>query len=92
MIGKKAYNMAGLMNVPVLGIVENYSYLECPDCGRKISVFGESHVDEIAARRGIANVARLPIDPAIAAACDSGRVEMLESPWLEQLADALEKV
>jgi Mrp family chromosome partitioning ATPase len=92
MIVEKAANMAAMMNIPVLGIVENMSYFKCDACGKEHHIFGESHVDEIAARRGIANVARLPIDPAIAAACDSGRVEMLESPWLEQLADALEKV
>ena len=92
MIVEKAANMAAMMNIPVLGIVENMSYFKCDACGKVHHIFGESHVDEIAERRGIANVAKLPIDPAIAAACDGGRVEMLEAPWLEPLADALEKV
>ena len=90
MIVEKAANMAAMMNIPVLGIVENMSYFKCDQCGKEHRIFGESHVDEIAARQGIANVARLPIDPAIAAACDSGKVEMLEAPWLEDLATALE--
>ena len=92
MIVEKAANMAAMMNIPVLGIVENMSYFKCDACGKEHHIFGESHVDEIAERRGIANVAKLPIDPAIAAACDGGRIEMLEAPWLEQLAEALEKV
>jgi len=92
MIVEKAANMAAMMNIPVLGIVENMSYFKCDQCGKEHRIFGESHVDEIAARRGIENVARLPIDPAIAAACDGGRIEMLEAPWLEDLATALEKI
>ena len=72
MIVKKAYNMAQMMHVPVLGLVENFSYLECPDCGRKISVFGESHVDEVAGELGIPVFAKLPIDPSKAAAADAG--------------------
>ena len=92
MIVEKAANMAAMMNIPVLGIVENMSYFKCDACGKEHRIFGESHVDAIAERRGIANVARLPIDPAIATACDGGRVEMLESPWLEDLATALESL
>ena len=92
MIVEKAANMAAMMNIPVLGIVENMSYFKCDQCGKEHRIFGDSHVDAIAGRRGISNVARLPIDPAIAAACDGGRVEMLESPWLEDLATALEKL
>jgi Mrp family chromosome partitioning ATPase len=72
MIVKKAYNMAAMMKVPVLGIVENFSYLECPDCGKKISVFGESHVDEVAAELNIPVLAKLPIMPDKAAAADAG--------------------
>ena len=72
MIVKKAYNMAQMMKVPVLGIVENFSYLECPDCGKKISVFGESHVDQVAGELGIPVFAKLPIDPSKAAAADAG--------------------
>ena len=72
MIVKKAYNMAQMMNIPVLGLVENFSYLTCPDCGRKIQVFGESHVDEVAGELGIPVFAKLPIDPSAAAAADAG--------------------
>ena len=92
MIVEKAANMAEMMNIPVLGIVENMSFFKCDACGKEHRIFGDSHVDAIAQRRGIANVARLPIDPAIATACDSGRIEMVEAPWLEGLADALEHI
>ena len=66
MIVEKAYNMAKKMNIPVLGLVENYSYLECPDCGKKISVFGESHIDEIAEKLGVEVLGKMPIDPKLA--------------------------
>ncbi len=89
MIVEKAVRMAEMMNVPVLGIVENMSYYECPDCGKRHSIFGDSHLDEIAARHGIANIARLPIDPAIAASCDAGAIESLPSPWLDDFASAV---
>ena len=92
MIVEKAANMAAMMNIPVLGIVENMSYYVCDQCGREHHIFGESHVDAIAERHGIPNVARMPIQPAIAAACDGGQIEMVEAPWLEDLAGALEKI
>ena len=92
MIVEKAANMARMMNVPVLGIVENMSYFVCDQCGKEHHIFGESHVDQIAKRFGVENVARLPIDPAIAAACDTGNVEMVLSPWLEDMASALERL
>ena len=92
MIVEKAANMAKMMNVPVLGIVENMSYFVCDQCGKEHHIFGESHMDQIAKRFGVENVARLPIDPAIAAACDTGNVEMVLSPWLEDMADALERL
>ena len=92
MIVEKAANMARMMNIPVLGIVENMSYFVCDQCGKRHRIFGDSHVDEIAQRHGIAHVAQLPIEPAIAAACDNGGVEMLEAPWLEALATALEQL
>ena len=91
MIVEKAVNMAGLMNKRVLGIVENMSYFTCPDCGKKHSVFGESHIDETAARFGIGQVAKLPIDPAYAAACDAGEIESLKVPELTELADYIER-
>ena len=89
MIVAKAVNMAGLMNVPVLGLVENMSYFRCPDCGREYAIFGPSHVEEIAGRLGIPLAAKLPLDPALAAACDAGRVEMFDGTWLEPVADAI---
>ena len=92
MIVEKAANMAGMMNIPVLGIVENMSWFKCDACGKEHRIFGDSHVDQIAGRFGISDVARLPIEAAIAAACDNGRIEMVEAPWLEDLATALENV
>ena len=89
MIVEKAVRMAQMMNVPVLGIIENMSYFRCPDCGGEHHIFGASHVDEIAARCGIGLTAKLPIDPALAAACDAGRVEMFDGNWLEPVADAI---
>ena len=91
MIVEKALNMARLdgLNIPVLGLVENMSYFVCPDCGKKHSIFGESHLEDIARQFGIAATARIPIDPAIARACDHGAVETLQSDWL---APVLQKI
>ena len=89
MIVEKAVRMAEMMNVPVLGIVENMSYYECPDCGKRHSIFGESHLEETAQRHGIRTLARLPIDPAIAKACDAGKIEELSAPWLDEMAAAI---
>ncbi|MFR8339728.1 MAG: P-loop NTPase [Eisenbergiella massiliensis] len=91
-IVEKAVKMAEMMNIPVLGIVENMSYFECPDCKSKHSIFGESHIDEIAARHGIASVSKLPIDPAIASACDKGEIEAVDAPWLAELSASFEKI
>lgn len=92
MIVAKAVNMAKKMNVPIIGLVENMSYLLCPDCGRKISVFGESKADEVAKEYGIPMLAKLPIDPKIADSVDQGVVEYVESPWLDEAADIIEKM
>ena len=92
MIVEKAVKMANLMNIPVLGVVENMSYYECPKCGEHLPVFGESRVDEIAARYEIPNVARLPINPKLAGAVDKGLVELFEGDWLDAMADAIEKL
>ena len=92
MIVEKAVNMARMMNVPVLGLIENMSYFKCDQCGKEHHIFGESHAEEIAARFGIPLAARLPIDPHLAAACDMGKVEMVEAPWMEDAADLLEKL
>ena len=90
MIVDKAVNMADMMHVPVLGIVENMAYYTCPDCGKQHAIFGENHIEAIAAKHGIPNTAKLPIDPAIAAACDAGRIEDVQGDWLSSLADAIE--
>ncbi len=87
MIVKKALNMAKMMNIPVLGLVENMSYLECPDCKKKISVFGESHIDETAKETGTEVLAKLPINPKLASACDAGMIELFEGDWLDGAAE-----
>ena len=87
MIVKKALNMAKLMNVPVLGLVENMSYLECPDCGKKISVFGDSHIDQTAEECSTKVLAKLPINPKLASACDAGMIELFEGDWLDKACD-----
>jgi Mrp family chromosome partitioning ATPase len=91
MIVEKAMKMAGMMDKRVLGIVENMSYFTCPDCGSKYSILGESHIEETAAKYGIENVAKLPIDPAFAKACDEGRIEDLRAESLTGLADLIER-
>ena len=91
MIVAKAVNMANMMNVPVLGIVENMSFFKCPDCGKELKIFGESHIDEVAGQNGIDLIAKLPIDPAIAKACDEGRIEKIEGPWLSAIVDKIEQ-
>lgn len=91
MIVTKAVKMAEMMHIPVLGFVENYSYLRCPDCGKKISVFGESHLDEVAAQLGLPVLARLPIDPAVAQACDNGQMETVNTDCLAPVIQAIEK-
>ena len=92
MIVAKAVNMAKKMNIPIIGVVENLSYLKCPDCGKKISVFGESHIEEVASENGIRVLAQLPIDPKISQMVDAGRVEYLELPWLEGAVEAIQKL
>jgi len=72
--------------------VENYAYLECPDCGKKIEVFGKSHLDEVAAKFGLPILARLPINPAVAEACDEGRVESLVVPAIDGVIEAIKKI
>ncbi|EEG75450.1 nucleotide-binding protein [[Clostridium] hylemonae DSM 15053] len=82
MIVKKAYNMARQMNIPVLGIVENYSYLTCPDCGKKISVFGESHIDEIAAELDIPVLGKMPVDAELAGAVENEKFAEVSNEYL----------
>ena len=88
MIVKKAYNMAKTMKIPVLGIVENYSYLKCPDCGKEIAVFGESHIDEIAEEMGVKVLGKMPIDPAFAEMAD-GHFASASNPYLEEAYQAV---
>ena len=80
MIVGKAVKMAKMMDVPVVGIVENYSYFECPDCGKQVALFGQSKADEVAAQYELPVLAKLPIDPALAAAVDAGKIEDVKLP------------
>lgn len=89
MIVEKAVNMAKLMDVPVLGVIENMSYIECPDCGKKINVFGESHIDEIAEKYDVPVLAKLPIDANLTQACDQGLIEDVENIYLDGVMDLL---
>lgn len=91
MIVEKAVRMAGMMNIPVLGLVENMSYVTCPDCGKRFSVFGESHIDAIAQKFGVETVAKLPLEPALAAQCDAGLIELFEGEWLDGMLAMLER-
>ena len=90
MIVGKAVKMAEMMNIPILGIVENMSYFECPDCGKKHSVFGESRIDSLAEKYGIDTVSKLPINPKLAHSCDRGMIELFEGDWLDNMADKIE--
>ena len=92
MIVRKAYHMAELMKIPVLGVIENYSYLSCPDCGRQIRLFGESHIDEAAAGLGIRVLAKLPLNPEHAQKADAGDFEGTEVPELEETVSVLRKL
>ena len=89
MIVEKAVNMAEMMKVPVLGLVENLSYFQCPDCGKQHAIFGPSRVEETAKKYGIPFTARLPIDPAITAAVDAGQAESIHAPGLDDLLNGI---
>ena len=88
MIVGKAVKMAAMMNIPVIGVVENMSYFKCPDCGSKHFIFGESRLEELAAEYGILKTARLPLDPAVAAKCDAGRAQDIDGSELEDVVAA----
>ena len=92
MIVEKAVKMAEMMNVPLLGLVENMSYFVCPDCGKKHSVFGDSHIDEVAEKHGTTVLAKLPIDPELAKKVDEGKAEMFEGNYFDEAAAQLEEM
>ncbi len=92
MIVSKAVKMAGMLNIPVLGIVENMSYYECPNCHERHMIFGDSHIEQLAGEFGIETVCRIPVQPELAANCDSGTIELFEGDWLEPIADVIEKL
>jgi len=91
MIVRKAYNMAKSMRVPVLGIIENMSYVKCPHCDEEIKVFGDSHIEEIAKGLDIEVLGRMPIDPALAEASDKGEIEKIDKEYLSSAVDYIEK-
>jgi Mrp family chromosome partitioning ATPase len=90
MIVEKAVNMAKLMNIRILGLVENMSYLVCPDCGKKISVYGENGIDALAASHDLTVLEKLPIDPKLAHMCDTGTIELMSDVYMKNAADVLE--
>jgi len=93
MIVEKAVNMAKMMNIPILGIVENMSYVECPGCLEKISIFGESKLDEVSKNTGLSALGRIPMKAEIAERCDAGKVEAIDAtPWLKDAFDAVKKL
>ena len=92
MIVKKAYNMAQMMNIPLMGIVENYSYFECPDCSKKHYIFGESHIDEIASSMKLDVLAKLPLKPEIAKISDEGKFDEIDNEGFDDVVKALEQL
>ena len=89
MIVKKAYNMAEMMKIPVLGIVENYSYVKCPDCGKPIKIFGESHIDEIAAELNVPVVGKMPIDMDYASKADRGALDQINNEYIAKAVEVM---
>jgi len=92
MIVEKAVKMANMMNVPILGIVENFSYLECPDCGKKINVFGESTVEDLAKENNIKDFAMIPINPEIADMADDGKIADIKGDWLKEIVEKISEI
>ena len=91
MVVEKAVKMAQMMNIPIVGLVENMSYLSCPDCGKKLHIFGEGKSEEAAARYGLPLLAKMPIDPALAKLVDNGAIEAMEADWLSGVADIISR-
>ena len=92
MIVSKAVKMAEMMNIPIIGLVENLSYFKCPDNNKEYQIFGDSHIEEIAEKHNLKVLAKLPIDPRLAAACDKGLIELFDGDWLDPVANILEKM
>ena len=92
MIVSKAVKMAEMMNIPILGLVENMSYFRCPDNGKDYQIFGDSHIDDIAKQHNLKVLAKLPIDPHLAAACDKGVIELFNGDWLDGAAEKIEQM
>ncbi len=90
MIVEKALNMAKLMNIPVLGLVENMSYVTCPDCGKEIEVYGKSRIHAVAKEKQLPVLGQIPFDPKLSSACDAGLIELFEGDWLSKAQDMLE--
>lgn len=92
MIVSKAVKMTKMMNIPILGIVENMAYFKCPDCDKEYKLFGDSNIQELAKKHNIDVLGQMPIDPKIAAACDKGMIEFFDGDWFEKTANILEKM
>lgn len=92
MIVEKAVNMAKMMNIPILGLLENMASFRCPDCGKEHFIFGESHLPAVAAKYDLPVLGHIPIDPQLAAACDAGKIETYEGHWLDKAAEALKAI
>jgi Mrp family chromosome partitioning ATPase len=90
MVVTKAVKMAEMMDIPIIGLVENMSYFKCPDNGKDYRIFGESHIDQIAEKHHLKVLARLPIDPKLAAACDDGLIEFYNGDWMDPIVKILE--
>ena len=90
MIVEKAVRMAQMMDIPILGLVENMSYVECPDCKKQIKIFGDSHIDEVAKKHSLEVIGKIPVQPKLAAACDAGSIELFEGDWLDKMSEIYE--
>ena len=92
MIVAKAVNMAKMMNIPIVGIIENMSYYKCPDCGKEYKIFGESHVEATAEKYGLKVLAKIPIDPKLAALSDKGMIELMENNYVDGVLTSIEQI
>lgn len=92
MVVQKAVSMAKMMHIPIIGLVENMSFVKCPDCNKEIKLFGDSHIEDIASKHNLEVLGRIPIDPKLAAACDKGAIELFAGDWLDKAADTVLKL